>query len=72
LIEASSGGLLVDPDDPAALAVGLQRMLVDHELRDRAGRAGEAAVRERFSAETMAKETIAVLERHVRPTTLPT
>jgi glycosyltransferase involved in cell wall biosynthesis len=72
LIEMTNGGLLVDHDDPAALAVGLRRMLEDHDLRDRAGRAGEAAVRERFTAETMAKETTAVLERHVRPTTLPT
>ena len=29
LIEATGGGLLVDADDPAALAEGLRRMLVD-------------------------------------------
>ncbi|HJZ55443.1 MAG TPA: glycosyltransferase family 4 protein [Gemmataceae bacterium] len=66
LIEATDGGLLVPPDDPVALAAGLRQMLDDHELRDRAGRAGEAAVRERFTADVMAKETAAVLKRHVK------
>ena len=35
LIEATGGGLLVAPDDTAALADGLRRMLEDHDLRDR-------------------------------------
>jgi len=69
LIEATGGGLLVPPDDPVALAVGLRRMLEDHDFRDRAGLAGEAAVRDRFTADVMARETVAVLERYVRPTT---
>ncbi len=67
LIEATGGGLLVDPGDPAALADGLRRMLEDHELRDRCGRAGAAAVRERYTAEAMARETVAVLERFLKP-----
>jgi glycosyltransferase involved in cell wall biosynthesis len=65
LIEATAGGLLVKPNDTQALAAELQRMLEDHELRDRCGRTGEAAVRERFTAELMAKETAALLERFV-------
>jgi glycosyltransferase involved in cell wall biosynthesis len=71
LVEATGGGLLVDPDNPAALAAGLRQMLEDHELRDRCGRAGEAAVRERFTAEAMAKETAALLARHTPTATLP-
>jgi glycosyltransferase involved in cell wall biosynthesis len=66
LIDTTGGGLLVEPENPAALATGLRQMLEDHELRDRCGRAGEAAVRERFTAETMAKETAAVLARYAR------
>src|SRR5262249_48879285 len=66
LIEATGGGLLVPPDDPAALAAGVRQMLEDHELRDRAGGAGEAAVRERFTADVMARESVAVLEQYVR------
>ncbi|MCE9562286.1 MAG: glycosyltransferase family 4 protein [Planctomycetes bacterium] len=63
LVEATGGGLLVEPENPAALAAGLRQMLEDHEFRDRCGRAGEAAVRERFTASAMATATIAVLER---------
>jgi glycosyltransferase involved in cell wall biosynthesis len=72
LIATAGAGLLVNPDDPAALADGLRRMLEDHDLRTRAGRAGEVAVRERFTAAAMTKETLAVLERHTRASTLPT
>jgi glycosyltransferase involved in cell wall biosynthesis len=64
LIEETGGGLLVDADDPGALADGLRRVLVDHELRDRAGRAGEQAVRERFSSIAMARAVAAILERN--------
>jgi glycosyltransferase involved in cell wall biosynthesis len=63
LIEASGGGLLVDPDNPAALAAGLRQLLEDHNLRERCGRAGEAAVRERFHADAMAAATVAVLQQ---------
>jgi glycosyltransferase involved in cell wall biosynthesis len=65
LIEAANGGVLVEPDNTAALADALRGILTDHEFRDRAGRSGEAAVRERFTASAMAKETIAILERFV-------
>jgi len=65
LIETANGGVLVEPDNTAALADALRGILTDHEFRDRAGRSGEAAVRERFTASAMAKETIAFLERFV-------
>jgi glycosyltransferase involved in cell wall biosynthesis len=65
LIEATSGGVLVEPNNPKVLAEALHNMLVDHELRDRAGRAGETAVRERFTANVMAGESIAILERFI-------
>ncbi|WP_439629643.1 glycosyltransferase family 4 protein [Gemmata sp.] len=68
LVEATGGGLLVEPENPAALAAGLRQMLDDHELRDRCGRAGEAAVRERFTAATMADATAALLDRIVKDT----
>ena len=72
LIEQTGGGLVVAPDDTAALADGLRRMLEDHELRDRAGRAGEKAVRERFHAGAMARAVVSVLERRTGAATLPT
>jgi glycosyltransferase involved in cell wall biosynthesis len=61
LIETTGGGILVPPDDPAALAEGLRQLLQDAVLRQELGRRGQAAVRERFSAETMARRTQQVL-----------
>jgi glycosyltransferase involved in cell wall biosynthesis len=65
LIEATGGGLLVNPDDPADLARGLYDMLNDRELRERCGRLGQEAVRERFTAERMARETLSVYEKYL-------
>jgi glycosyltransferase involved in cell wall biosynthesis len=56
------GGLLAPPGDIPGLAAALRRALEDHEWRDAAGRAGEAAVRERFTADAMARETERVLQ----------
>lgn len=66
LVESTGGGLLVAPNSLEELAAGLRRMLTDDALRDRAGRAGEAAVRARFTAEVMARETVTLLERLAR------
>lgn len=66
LIDSAGGGLLVEPNDPAALAQGLETLLNDAALRQRLGAAGEAAVRERFTAEAMARSTAALLERFQR------
>jgi glycosyltransferase involved in cell wall biosynthesis len=65
LVEATGAGLLGPPNDPAALAAGLREALEDVAFRERAGKAGAAAVAERFTAEVMAKETVAVLEKYV-------
>jgi glycosyltransferase involved in cell wall biosynthesis len=65
LIEATNGGLLVEPGNPSALASGLRQMLENLELRDRCARMGEAALKERFTAEIMARETAKILERFV-------
>ena len=37
-------GILVDPDDPAAIAAGINRLLADDSLRQRFGAAGRRAV----------------------------
>ncbi len=68
LIESTGGGLLVAPDDVPELVNGLTHILTDHAFRARAGQAGAAAVRTRFTAEAMARETVALLDRVTRPT----
>jgi glycosyltransferase involved in cell wall biosynthesis len=65
LVEMTGGGLLVNPDDPADLAQGLRRLLLDEPLRRELGQKGQAAVRERFTAEFMAGNTLAVLQRYL-------
>jgi glycosyltransferase involved in cell wall biosynthesis len=66
LIEATGGGVLVEPDDPAALAVALRRLLEDPAEREKLGQRGKQAVFERFHARAMAENTQAVLERITR------
>jgi len=53
-------GLLVPPDDPAALGRALSRLAADPELRASLGAAGAARVRERFGLDRMVEETLAV------------
>src|SRR5207237_5520409 len=48
LIEATRGGLLVNPNDPADLAQALRRLAVDPALRRELGSKGKMAVHERF------------------------
>jgi len=65
LVERTGGGLLVAPDDPDDLARGLRRLIDGPAEAAELGRRGQAAVREYFSAERMARETAALYERTV-------
>ncbi len=65
LIEATGAGLLVEPNDPEALAHALRQLLEQPEERRRLGRLGHDAVHQRFDAATMARATVAVYERHL-------
>lgn len=55
-------GLLVPPGDPAALAEGMERLILEPELRASLRGAGPAMVRERFSLDRMVEETLAIYE----------
>jgi glycosyltransferase involved in cell wall biosynthesis len=61
-VEQTGGGVLVEPNDPHALADALERLLRDPAERARFGQAGRAAVWERFTARRMAEETLGVLK----------
>ena len=62
LLEATGGGLLVEPENPEALAAGLERLMLDAPLRTGLAATGWRRVREAFSMERMARETAAVLQ----------
>ena len=55
IIEKTSGGLLVAPDDPQALSEGLHALLVDRDRAAGHSEAGAARVRQRYSTEGMAR-----------------
>lgn len=62
LLQATGGGLLVEPDSPQALADGLAQLLRDRTRARALGEAGRQAVRERFSVERMAADVARVLQ----------
>jgi glycosyltransferase involved in cell wall biosynthesis len=55
--------LLVPPDDPAALAAALDRMITDRELRQRLGRASRHIVETEYSDEIVGREIRALYDR---------
>jgi glycosyltransferase involved in cell wall biosynthesis len=65
LVEATGGGLLVNPGDPRDLAGGLCRLLEDVAHREELGRKGKEAVHRRFHAAAMAEETVTVYRKYV-------
>jgi glycosyltransferase involved in cell wall biosynthesis len=71
LLEATGGGLLVEPGDAPGLAAALHQLLDDPALRADLGRRGHDGVRQRFTAKVMAEETAGVLGRYVTPFPAP-
>jgi glycosyltransferase involved in cell wall biosynthesis len=65
LLEATGGGLLVEPGNPAALADGLERLLDDTDLRRQLARTGRRNVLELYSPQRMAEATLAVLNASI-------
>jgi phosphatidyl-myo-inositol dimannoside synthase len=53
-------GLLVDSEDPAAVAAGVQRLLADEALRRRMGAAGRRAVESYYNWDRVARDLIAI------------
>jgi glycosyltransferase involved in cell wall biosynthesis len=49
-------GLLVDPDDPPAIAEAILRLLADDNLAARLGEAGHRRVVDRFAIDTLLAE----------------
>jgi len=53
-------GILVDPDAPAAVAAGVNRLLGDPDLRRRLGAAGRKAVETYYNWDRVARDLIAI------------
>ena len=65
LIEATGGGVLVEPNDPADLAQGLRMLLASPTKRAELAERGRAVVQSRFEAGAMAREVGALLEGYL-------
>jgi glycosyltransferase involved in cell wall biosynthesis len=66
IIEDGLHGLLVPAGDPAALAEAIRRLLDDHELARRLGRAARRRVEKRYSRQAMVRRFEAFYEGLVR------
>jgi glycosyltransferase involved in cell wall biosynthesis len=67
LVAATGGGVLVEPENPAALAAGLRSLLEDPTARRQLGEDGKKSVFARFTAERMARETAELLAAYHQP-----
>lgn len=65
MIDATGGGLLVEPDSPEALAEGLVNMMENVSARKAMGQAGLAAVRGEFTDDRMAEATMEVYRTYL-------
>jgi glycosyltransferase involved in cell wall biosynthesis len=66
IVEDGETGLLVPPDDPAALRRAIERVLADGELRLRLGEAGLRRAHAEFSVGRMASRTLGVYDEIAR------
>jgi glycosyltransferase involved in cell wall biosynthesis len=66
MIDDGVNGLLVPPRNAAALAEGLERLLVDREFADRIAQAGLASAKEKFSIEKSVRELRELLAKKAK------
>jgi len=62
MVADTGGGVLCEPNDPAALAASLKRMILDREFAADCGRRAQQAVHERYNSQVMARKMIEVYE----------
>jgi glycosyltransferase involved in cell wall biosynthesis len=67
LLEATGGGLLVEPGDIPGLANGIAELLGNRERGHELGQRGQVKIQEHFTAQRMAEATVQLLNRYVQP-----
>lgn len=65
MLARSGGGVLVEPERPDELAASLEALLTNPTNRAHLAKKGRQGVREFFSAEVMARESLAVFEEYL-------
>jgi glycosyltransferase involved in cell wall biosynthesis len=65
MIDATGGGLLIQPNSPAALAEGLESLLRNAKLRQQFGRNGKEAIHRNFRDDQMAQGTLDIYRRYL-------
>ena len=64
-IEATGGGILVDPESPEAIAEGIFQLMNNSSYREQLGQQGKEAVHRGFSDDVMAEATLAVYRKYI-------
>ena len=65
VLEATGGGILVDPESPGALAEGILRLLNDAGLRSKLGTHGREQVNRCYNDDVMADATLSVYSQYL-------
>ncbi len=65
IIEATEGGLLVEPGSTVDLAEGIQKIIDFPDHKNEMGKKGKQAVHKYFSDDRMAEDTLAVFEQYL-------
>jgi glycosyltransferase involved in cell wall biosynthesis len=70
LIESGLDGLLVPPNNPAALAEAIDKLLASQEMRESLARAARAKIESSFSLDASAERLLALFGEPERPSSL--
>ena len=65
LLEATGGGILVEPGSAGAVSSGVLELMNDAARREALGQQGREAVHREFSAGAMAAATLAVYQKYL-------
>ena len=65
MIDATGGGILVEPESAEALAMGIMELLNDAEQREYLGETGKINVHQKFNDAAVAEKLLKVFEKYI-------